>query len=560
MMNDAADVLRRHPEIAIFLAVALGYYVGRLKIGSFSLGTVAATLLIGVALGQLKIVIDPIVKTVFFDMFIFVVGYRVGPQFFRSLRGDAFPQGTLTLVLCGSVLGMACATVWLLGYDAGTAAGLVAGASTESATLGSATDAINRLNVSAEEKKAMLDSMPVAYAVTYLFGTAGVVWWLSKIGPKILGVDLAAACAELEKSMGQGSSLGEGIQSGYRPTTLRALRVENPQFAGITVAELERKFGRKLVIGRVRRASGGIVEAAPDLVINAGDVIAAGMDVTALFDESMRIGTEVHDPELLDIPVATRDIVITRKSLEGRKLAELALEYGHGVRGRRLVRLGQEVPYTPETRIERGDTLTIYGHQRDVERVAKVAGYLDEPSPVTDLSFVAVGMALGALIGLPALLVGGIEITLTTSGGILILGLIFGWLRARYPVFGRFPEPALWIFDVVGLNTFMAVVGIGAGAAFVHGLLEKGPILFLAGIAVTIVPHTVTILVGKYVFDMHPGILLGACTGAGTCTAALAAVKEEAKSKIPALGYTVPYAIGNILLTAWGPVIVALMG
>jgi putative transport protein len=559
-MDAAAEILRRHPEVAIFLALALGYYVGRLKFGSFSLGTVAATLLVGVVLGQLRIVIDPIVKTVFFDMFIFVVGYRVGPQFFRSLRRDALPQLVLTFILCGSVLGMACFATWLFGYDAGTAAGLVAGASTESATLGSATDAINRLNVSAEEKKAMLDAMPVAYAVTYLFGTAGVAWWLSKVGPKILGVDLAAECAALEKSMGQGTSLGEGIQSGYRPAALRALRVENPQLAGNTVAELERKFGRKLMIERIRRAGGAIVEPEPRLVVHAGDAIAAGMDIAVLFDESLRIGPEIHDRELLEIPVATRDVVITRKALEGRKLLDLAMEYGHGVRGRRLVRLGQEMPYTPETRVERGDTLTIIGHQRDVERVGKIVGYIDEPSPATDLTFVAAGMALGALVGLPALLVGGIEISLTTAGGILILGLVFGWLRARYPVFGRFPEPAVWIFDVVGLNAFMAVVGIGTGAAFVRGLVDNGPILFVAGIVVILVPHTLTMLVGKHLFQMHPGILLGVCTGAGTCTAALAAVKEEAKSKIPALGYTVPYAVGNILLTAWGPVIVGILG
>jgi putative transport protein len=218
------------------------------------------------------------------------------------------------------------------------------------------------------------------------------------------------------------------------------------------------------------------------------------------------------------------------------------------------------MPYTPETRVERGDTLTIIGHQRDVERVGKIVGYIDEPSPATDLTFVAAGMALGALVGLPALLVGGIEISLTTAGGILILGLVFGWLRARYPVFGRFPEPALWIFDVVGLNAFMAVVGIGTGAAFVRGLVDNGPVLFVAGIVVILVPHTLTMLVGKHLFQMHPGILLGVCTGAGTCTAALAAVKEEAKSKIPALGYTVPYAVGNILLTAWGPVIVGILG
>ena len=173
--------------------------------------------------------------------------------------------------------------------------------------------------------------------------------------------------------------------------------------------------------------------------------------------------------------------------------------------------------------------------------------------------FVGLGIALGGLVGLLSVTIGGLPITLTTSGGALIMGLVFGWLRSVRPMFGHIPEAALWVFDTVGLTTFIAVVGLSAGPTFIAGLHQSGPSLLVVGLVVAVLPHVVGILFGRYVLRMNPLIVLGACSGAGTITAALRAIQDEARSKVPALGYTVPYAIGNILLTAWGPVIVVLM-
>jgi putative transport protein len=139
------------------------------------------------------------------------------------------------------------------------------------------------------------------------------------------------------------------------------------------------------------------------------------------------------------------------------------------------------------------------------------------------------------------------------------MGLVFGWLRSVYPTFGRIPEPALWVFDTVGLCAFIGIVGLGAGPSFVAGIQQTGISLVFVALIVAVVPHIVGLLVGRYVFRMNPVILLGVCTGAGTLTAGLKALQDESQSKLPVLGYTVPYAVGNILLTAWGPVIVALM-
>jgi putative transport protein len=209
--------------------------------------------------------------------------------------------------------------------------------------------------------------------------------------------------------------------------------------------------------------------------------------------------------------------------------------------------------------IDRGDVLCLVGTKPEVERAAKEIGYPDRHTEATDMIFVGTGIVLGGLVGLLSVTVVGIPLTLTASGGALVMGLVFGWLRSVAPFFGRIPEPAIWIFDTVGLCIFIGVVGLTAGPSFVTGLQKTGISLVVIGFLTAIVPHAIAILFGRYVLRMNPLILLGVCAGAGTITAALRAVQDEAQSPIPALGYTVPYAIGNIMLTAWGPVIVALM-
>jgi putative transport protein len=203
--------------------------------------------------------------------------------------------------------------------------------------------------------------------------------------------------------------------------------------------------------------------------------------------------------------------------------------------------------------------MRLAGSERDVERAGTALGYVERPSSETDVVFVGLGILLGGLFGALTLRIGDLPISLTASGGALIMGLVFGWLRSVRPTFGRIPEPAVWVFDTVGLAVFIGCVGLGAGPSFVEGLRTTGPGLVVVSLLVAMTPHLSAVLFGRHVLKMNPVLLLGACSGAGTATAALRAVQDEAGSKLPVLGYTVPYAIGNILLTAWGPVIVILM-
>jgi len=559
-MNYLSHALREHQELAVFLTLAIGFLIGRVRIGSFSLGTTVGTLLAGVAIGQLNIQVPAVVKYVFFDLFLFTTGYKVGPQFFRALKKDALPQVAITLVLCVTCLLAAFTAAKLLGYDMGTAAGLLAGAFTESTVIGTASDAIGRLSLSAADKTSLTNNIPVAYAVTYLIGTAFIVWFLPNIGPKLMRVDLKEEARKLRAKIA-GSGTGEPLMpSAFQNLTVRAYRVMRADLLNRTVAELEaRPRETRVFISRIRR-DGKIIEPDHATVVMEGDIVAVLARSELLMARGTEIGDEVSDKELLDFPIELLDVVITNKSLVGKTLADLAsIDFARGVFLKKLTRVGQSMPFSPETKVERGDLLTLIGAERDVERAAKSLGYADRRTVMTDMIFVGFGIFLGGLVGLLTIVVAGLPLTLTASGGALIMGLVFGWLRAVHPTFGRIPESAMWIFDTVGLTVFMACVGLGAGPSFFSGLQKSGLSLVFVGLVIAVLPHTVAILFGRYLLKMNPIIVLGACSGAGTITAALRAIQEEAQSELPALGYTVPYAIGNIVLTAWGPVLVAMM-
>jgi putative transport protein len=559
-MEYFVTALREHQELTIFLTLAVGFFIGRLRFGSFNLGTVVGTLLAGVLIGQLGIKVDPVVKNVFFDLFLFTIGYKVGPQFFRGLKKDALPQLVVTVVLCVTCLVCAFTASKLLGYDMGTAAGLLAGAFTESTVIGTAADAINRLTLPAAEKTALVNNIPIAYAVTYLIGTAFIVWFYPNVGPRLMGINLKEESRKLQAQVAGDGEAEPGMLSALQKFAVRAYRVTNDRLLNRTVAAIEAlPLGQRVFISRIRRGT-EIVEPQLDTIIRPGDVVAVMTRTELLMARGTEIGPEANDPELLDFPVEALDVVLTNRALAGKTMKELAaLELSRGVFLRKVVRLGEPMPFTAETRFDRGDMLSLIGAKPDVERAAKELGYPDRPTVATDMIFVGLGILVGGLIGLLSVTVGGLPLTLTASGGALIMGLVFGWLRAVRPTFGRIPEAAMWVFETVGLTVFIGVVGLSAGPSFVTGLQKSGVSLVLVGLVVAVVPHVTAILVGRFLLKMNPVILLGACCGAGTITAALRAVQEEAQSPLPALGYTVPYALGNILLTAWGPVIVALM-
>ena len=557
-------VLKHHAEVTFFFVLGIGYVLGKLRLGSFTLGAVTGTLLAGVLIGQLGVKISGEVKQCFFLLFLFSIGFRTGPQFFRGLRKDGLQQAALSAII--ATLGLVVAYVVALAfrYDAGTAGGLIAGALTESATIGTASDAISRLPAAEDARTAMTNNIPVAFAVTYLIGVVGAAWLLSQLGPKLMRVDLAEECRKLEEEMQGGSQ--EGIAA-RREIEMRSYELlPGCRFAGKRVSELEAAaLGRatRVFIEGLRR-DGQALKVAADTVLAVGDRVAVTGRRQTLVETLETPGDglrEVDDRELLEARADVLDVVVTNKDVDGKTLAELAQgEAAQGVYVRRIMRGGTPVAFFNDTRVNRGDVVTLVGLTDRVAAAAAKLGFADRATDATDMVLVAFGIVAGALIGIPALILGGVEIGLSLSVGVLLGGLVCGWLRSVNPrLFGRIPTPTLWVFESIGLTGFVAIVGLNAGPDFVKGLQTSGLSLVVAGVLTVSIPLIAGVLIGRYVMKMHPGVLLGVCAGAGTATPALAAIQEAAKSTVPTLGYGVAYAVGNVLLALWGTVIVALL-
>lgn len=565
-MEWVIHLLRQHSELAIFLTIAAGFWIGKIKVGQFSLGIVTSVLLVGVLVGQLNITIEEPVKSVFFLLFLFAIGYKVGPQFFRGLKKDGLPQVGFAVLMCVGCLVITWILALIMGYNAGEAAGLLAGAQTISAVIGVADDTINGLNISTEQKNNMINIIPVAYAVTYIYGTAGSAWVLSSLGPKMLGglEKVKAACKELEAKMGTSEADEPGFEHARRPVVFRAYTIENDWFGnGKTVEQLESYFisqGKRLFVERMRHNHTIINEILPGQLLQKGDeVVLSGRREFAIGEEDW-IGEEVIDPQLLDFPVEVLPVMIHKKPYANRKLEFIRKQpFMHGVSVRRIKRAGIDIPVFAQTMVDSGDTLELVGLKKEVETAAKQLGYIDRPTNATDMVFVGIGILIGGVIGALAIHIGGVPISLSTSGGALIAGLVFGWLRSKRPTFGQIPESSLWVLNNVGLNMFIAVVGISAGPSFIQGLKEVGPMLFIIGILATSLPLLLGLILARYVFHFHPALALGCTAGARTTTAALGAIQEAVDSETPSLGYTVTYAVGNTLLIIWGVVIVLLM-
>ena len=577
-----AATLKQYPEIAIFLTLALGYYFGKFTFKGLGLGSVTATLLAGVLIGQIGITISQPLKATVFLLFLFAVGYGVGPQFVRGVAKDGVPQALFAVVQCLLCLAVPVIIVKVAGYDLGYAAGFYSGSQTISAAMGLSTDAINRLGLAGDQAKNLLNSMPVAYAVTYMFGTVGSAIVIALLGPFLLRFDIAAACKDYEEKQGGSKELG-GAGTAWHRWEMRAFRVQpGAKVIGLRAVEAEALLPQSRVfIQRIRR-NGVIEEATAETVLREGDVVAVAgarealvsiigerakmMAVAggreALADVTTGVSIEVDDPELLSVPVEGVDVYVTNKAVDGKTLAELAgLPGARGVFLRKITRgaTATSIPILPNTQLDRGDIVTLVGRTQDTTAAAKLLGAADRPTDVADVAFIGAGIAVGALIGALVLKVGGVPLTLSTAGGALIAGLVLGWFRSTRPFFGRIPSPTVWFMNSVGLNIFIAIVGISAGPGFVNGLRTQGISLFLWGALATTLPLVFGMLIAKYLFRFHDALTLGIVSGARTTTASLGLVCDMGKSQVPALGYTVTYAIGNTLLTIWGMVAIMLL-
>ncbi len=565
-MHWFVESLQNNPSLAIFLTLGLGFLVGQLKYKSFSLGNVTSVLLVGVLIGQLDIPIPGPIKNAFFLLFLFAIGYSVGPQFFHALKGDGIKQVLFACVLCVLCLLTTWIVALLMHYDTGEALGLLAGSQTMSAIIGVGSDTLNSLNVSAADKKAWIEIMPVCYAVTYVFGTIGSAYILANLGPALLGgiKKVKAETAELEKQMNQGSAFSDpNYINALRPVAFRAYRVEADFFdTPKSILEIESYLadqGRRLFVERVRQ-DGKVMETAPDLRIAKGDEIVLSGRRQFIIGDEQWIGSEINDAELLSFPAEQVQVTVSKKGAAGKTVDQIrAMKEMYGVSIKSITRGGAPIPVLAQVKLCPGDVMTIVGLKNEIEIASPALGYAEKLSDKSDLILVGLGIFIGGIIGLLTLHLGKVPVSLSTSGGALIAGLFFGWLRSRRPTWGRIPSQSIWLLNNLGLNMFIAVIGINSGPSFVSGLQQVGWMLFVMGAICTTIPLVLGVIIGKKIFKFPAAINLGCCAGSRTTTASLGAIQDAIGSSIPAMGYTVTYAIGNTLLILWGVVIVLLM-
>lgn len=557
-----ANILRENPVIPIFLTVGLGFWLGGLKFKSFSLGPVTATLIVGVVIGQLDIPVSDTLKSVAFMMFLFAIGYSVGPQFFRSLKGDGLKQIGFACVEVTLCIATVVVVSMFMGYDKGRAVGLFAGSQTFSATIGVGSSTIKSLGLPKEQTEQMLGIIPACYAVCYVFGTIGSAWVIANLGPRLLGglKKVKEQTQQLEAEMDNGDIVADpGTFVANRPISFRAYRAESEYFnRPRTVVELERhieKLGLRHFIERLR-LRGDIEDPQPELKVRKGDIIVLSGRRESIVDDAGWIGPEVTDHELLNFTAENLPVTVSKSGAAGMTLSELRKQdYMRGVMVRKVMRDDISLPMKARTRLEKGDVLTLIGLPQDVAEAVGEIGFSDRPTEETDVMFIGLGIAIGCFIGALTIFYDGIPVSLSTSGGAILAGLLMGWLRNKRPTFGRIPRPVVWFMNNVGLNLFIAVVGLGAGPTFLSGLKAVGLEFFLIGVVCTSVPLMLSTIIAAKLFKFHPAIALGCVAGSRNAVAALGAIQDNLDSTIPAMSYTVTYAVGSILLIFAGMII-----
>ncbi len=553
--TELVSLCRSHPQLLIFLSLAIGYAFGKIKVAGFSLGSTASVLLAALALGQIGVEITPLIKSVAFALFIFTIGYKVGPQFFGGLKKEGLSYVILSFFV--AIVGLATAGILgkLFGFSKGTIAGLLGGAMTQSSIIGTAQDAVHALPIDTAQQKLLSSDIAVAYAITYLFGVAGLILFY-KIVPRLLKIDLKAEAQALETQL-SGSTAQQTSSWNTRPS-IRIYRVANKTVEGKALSALKDMLPAGVKIEQIKRGD-KLIATTGSTTIQADDlllVLGARDQIIAIAD---KIGPEVDDATLAAVPIEVLDVYVTSKKVAGKTVEAVLKKYGPHCMIHSITRQEHEVPLKQKTVIEKGDTLQVMGLTDDVETFAKAVGDPERTTKKTDLAMVGLGCFLGTLLGLGMIKISYVSLTLGIGGGVLLAGLFFGWLRSVYPVFGGIPVAAQWLLSDLGLNLFIACVGLTAGPRAIHALQTQGATLFLAGMIVTLMPQILGLIFGKLFLNLNPVLLFGALTGAGTATPSLNVLKNECDSSAPVLGYTVPYAISNFILTIWGTVVINFM-
>ncbi|PMO70910.1 aspartate-alanine antiporter [Vibrio splendidus] len=565
-MDIISNLFDMAPFVALFITLSLGYMVGKITIGRFVLGGVAGTLLMGVIIGQFGVDIDPGVKSIFFALFIYAVGYQGGAQFFKALNFRTINILLSAVVMTVSGLLCVLAAAWLFDLDRGTAAGLAAGGLTQSAIIGTAGDAIARLGgVSEEAKHLMQTNVAVGYAVTYIFGSLGPILMVTWVFPTLMKWDIRAEAIALEEKNSSGKrELAPGEFNAVTALVTRAFKVSSgDKLVGNTLAQLN-DTSLSACIELIER-DGHELNADKFTVLKEGDIIVVTGRRNAVQELlGSAHGKEVSLPESYEIIEENRQLIADNRKLIGQSLREIKQHSNEGLyRGVYItdyIREGVALALTPELVVKKNDIIQVTGTANDINRVEKNIGQRMGSASMTDFVILGLGMVVGLLIGLISFKIAGIPVTIGSGAGCLISGLFVGWIRSRNPHIAQFPVGAVNFIRDFGLAAFVGIVGLQAGPQAVDTIKEHGMSLLFLGAAVTIIPQLISFFFSYFVLKVkNPVEALGCVTGGRSANPGFAALMEKTGNATPVFTFTVTYAVANVLLTLWGPIIVGVI-
>ena len=552
------------PLLALFVTIALGYLVGKIKLGNFVLGGIAGTLLVGVVIGQLGINIDSGIKAIFFALFIYAVGFQGGPQFFHALNRRSLNQLASSFVMCFTGLLCVLLAAWMFGLDRGMAAGLAAGGLTQSAILGTAGDAIAKLGLAPALVKTMQTNVAVGYAVCYIFGSLGPIIMVTWFLPMVMKWDIRQEAVKLANEMSGGHpELDPGQFNAVRSIDTRIYEIaSSSKAAGKTALAIDKELSDANVEAIFRDDKA--LDITDATIVRSGDRVAITGTIDVMENASDFFGREVPAPNGLLLVQENREIILTNRALSNREVGEIHdhvnVETRHGVFLTAVMRMGRELPLLRKLQLKGGDELHFTGSPSDLDRVQSKIGYKISAAAVTDFIFFGIGMLIGMLIGMIQFKLWGIPISIGSGGGCLLSGLFFGWLRSVHPKFSALPMGASNFLRDFGLAVFVGIVGIAAGPQALVAIRQYGLTLLFLGVGVTLVPQIITFFFSYFILRIRNPIEALACVAGGrSANPAFAALLLKAGNATPVVSFTVTYAVANVFLTLWGPVIVGII-
>ena len=555
--------------VFLFLALSIGYPLGKVTIKGVGLGSTAGTLVVGLALSLtaymafgIKYSAPGLVSTIFLLMFMYAIGMKVGPQFFSGLARGGLDFVVIGLIVVFSNFLIVFFGSKLVGLAPGYAPGIISGSYTVTAVLGVAQSAISSGAYSIPQgtsAEAIGANMAAGYAISYVLSTVFIILMIKYL-PGMFGIDpvKAAKEAEAEFGGGEGTEVLPGTTGtsvlGVSPMEIRAYKVEHQELIGQSVEELFHKYPHAAVLKVMRGDK--VIDASDNPKLEMGDIIGVrGRYVDLIIGGEKVVGIEVDEPRVRDVEVEVADVHVGKTEFAGKTIEEMNEEIGFGLYFKALFRLGHEIPHLPQTTIEVGDVVRIAGPAWCVNMAAKkLCGRPIVESTVTETFYLAVALVIGYVVGHFSVKIGGIPFELGTSAGCMLAGIFFSFLRTRNPALGGpMSEGARSFVQDIGLNLFIAVLAANVGPKVLDSF-QGTVVIWIAvlGLLGALVPPLLAWLYGLYIRKMNPAVLAGACAGARNSTPAMKAAQDISQSAIPAVGYPVPYALTTMIVLILG--------